>query len=470
MLSSCGIAQNGGSMMDFKFWESSPFSQGEGAELGIAEMAKGNYLEAERYFREALSNNPRDVHALLGSAILYHNTGQLVRAREMYEAVLALRPPDSEQFINMNDVSTRPISQVASVNLALLESGAVLSGVTDGAAGVNNQPSDQPMYGMPGQTEPGQGQTGMTQGMSSVQASAGQAPAFPSAATLSLEGMGPSAPELTPDLIGFTGGDVNTMSRFATIRALRDQGLITPDEYAARRQANVGALLPLSSPPPSAGLDRPVPSTLQVVDRLQAIGRALELRAITVSQHASERNMILDAMMPSAPVVVANPGVPPQGLMEAADAVRRLEMLKDSGFISSDEYARERAAIEASMMPAQPQPVSAASQTTALMPATPTQPVLMEAPAMASGPQPSVHLASYRSTKQAERGWSQLRRAHQNILGDLNFTVKEINLGSKGVFFRLIAGPFPDKAQAADACRKLKSRRQFCEPTFVDFG
>lgn len=176
--------------------------------------------------------------------------------------------------------------------------------------------------------------------------------------------------------------------------------------------------------------------------------------------------MILDAMMPSAPVVVANPGAPPQGLMEAADMVRRLEMLKDSGFISSDEYARERASIEAAMMPAPPQPMAEAATQ---MSAVPTQPVLMEAPA-ASGPQPSIHLASYRSTKQAERGWSQLRRAHQNILGDLNFTVKEINLGSKGIYFRLIAGPFPDKGQAADACRKLKSRRQFCEPTFVDFS
>ncbi|NQV45175.1 MAG: tetratricopeptide repeat protein, partial [Rhodospirillales bacterium] len=112
MLTSCGVAQNGGSMLDFKFWESGGIFQGNNAELGIAEMAKGNYLAAERYFRDALNANPRDVHALLGAAILYHNTGQLVRAREMYEAVLAIRPPDSEQFINLNDISTHPVSQV----------------------------------------------------------------------------------------------------------------------------------------------------------------------------------------------------------------------------------------------------------------------------------------------------------------------------------------------------------------------
>ncbi len=464
MLTACGVTQEGGNMLDFGFWESSSIFESDSAELCIAEMSKGNYLDAERHFRNALNSNPRDVHALLGAAILYHNTGQLVRAREMYEAVLAIRPPESEQFINMNDISTHPVSQVASVNLSLLESGAVLGGISGGAAGLGNQPTPLPSASQ-GMTQP------MAQSTMTVQSLGGEMPEAYSSATMAMQPMSASTSmDLTPDIVGFTGGDVNIVSRFSTIRALRDQGLITPDEYAARRQANLGALLPLSSPPPSAGLDRPVPTTEQVTARLQAIGRALELRAITVSQHAAERTMILDAMMPSAPVVVANPGVPPQGLMEAADMVRRLEMLRDGGFVSSDEYARERAAVEASMMPAQPaMPAQSSALSPSMMQAAPAEPVAMEM-TMPSGPQPSIHLASYRSTKQAERGWSQLRRAHQKLLGDLGFTVMKIDLGSKGIFFRLIAGPFADKRDAADACRQLKSRRQFCEPTFADFG
>ena len=89
---------------------------------------------------------------------------------------------------------------------------------------------------------------------------------------------------------------------------------------------------------------------------------------------------------------------------------------------------------------------------------------------MLSGPQPSIHLASYRSTKQAERGCAQLKRAHQNILGDLRHTVMEINLGSKGIYFRLIAGPLSSDAESKNKCRELKSRRQFCDPTFAEFG
>ena len=247
--------------------------------------------------------------------------------------------------------------------------------------------------------------------------------------------------------------------------ALRDQGLITGEEFNTRRLANVGALLPLSSAPPAAGLDRPVPSTEQISGRLRAIGRGLEMRAITVAQHAAERSMILDALMPAAPVTVANPGMPPQGLLEAADSVRWLESLRAGGIISSDEYIRERTAIEKIMQPTPPpQPATmgnAPSGSAAEMAAAPTR---------LSGPQPAVHLASYRSMKDAERGWSQLRRAHKKELGGLEPEISKVNLGPKGTFYRLKAGPLAGKSEANTICRDLKRKRQFCEATFMNAG
>ena len=206
----------------------------------------------------------------------------------------------------------------------------------------------------------------------------------------------------------FARADANIVSRFKTMIALRDQGLITEEEYRTRRQANVGALVPLISPPPAAGLDRPFPTTEQVAGRLRAIGRALEMRAMTISQHASERSMILDALVPAAPVVVANPGIPPQGLMAAADAVRRLERLRTDGLINSDEYTKERAAIEGAMQPKPPpRPKMVPSANAA------GDPTKMEA--KKTGPRPAVHLASYRTKKAADRGWAQLRRAHRAL-------------------------------------------------------
>jgi hypothetical protein len=106
--------------------------------------------------------------------------------------------------------------------------------------------------------------------------------------------------------------------------------------------------------------------------------------------------MILDALMPSAPVVVANPSAPPRGLMEAADSVRRLEQLRDSGYIGSDEYAKERQSIKMVMQPKQPKIAPAQ--------AAPTAMAAPRAMKKSSGPSPAIHLASYRTEKSANKG------------------------------------------------------------------
>ncbi len=224
----------------------------ENAELGIAELAKGNYVTADN-FQKALQSNPRDVHVALARAFLYQNTGQFVRAREMYEAVLAIRPDDSQQFINWSEIATRPASQVASVNLSLLQNGG-------------GTPASVNTVGAPvGATPIGGAPTGdVLLGRASPEVASTPAALPPRQSGL---------PSLaTPVQAGqFTGGYVNVVSRFATLKALRDQGLITEDEYQQRRRSNVGALLPLTSPPPAAGLDRPVPSTEQISARIQSI-------------------------------------------------------------------------------------------------------------------------------------------------------------------------------------------------------
>ena len=126
-------------IFDNSFWASSPLRQNDEAELGIAELAKGNYVTAEGHFKKALRRNGKDIHALLGSGILYQNTGQLTKAREMYEAVLAIRPDDSQQFIVWSSISTRPASQIARVNLSLLDSSGVPNAMAGAAASSANR-------------------------------------------------------------------------------------------------------------------------------------------------------------------------------------------------------------------------------------------------------------------------------------------------------------------------------------------
>lgn len=431
-LGACGVTKTP-EIFKEEFWASSPLTTNTEAELGLAELGMGNYAVAETHFQKALKANPKDIHALLGMGILFQNTGQQVKAREMYEAILALRPDASQQFVVWNTNNTRPISEIASVNLALLDSGSVVAGMEKGAAGQKNAGA---VAGAP--------MAAATMGRSMPGTAVDAANAAPAPTVMSV----------------LSEGDANIVSRFKTLRALRDDSLLTGEEYASRRQANLGALLPLTAPPPAAGLDRPVPSSEQIAGRLRAIGRALEMRAMTVAQHASERSMILDALMPAAPVAVANPGVPPKGLMEAADAVRRLEALQAEGLITSDEYARERSAIEHAMQPA-PTVKPAAMTKVEGAGADKTE------AATTKGPQPAVHLASYRSREAADRGWAQIKRAHAELLGKLTSEVTQINLGAgKGIFYRLNAGPLADRGAAASLCDKLKRRRQFCEPTF----
>ena len=404
VLSACtGVSQE--DLFSRPFWASFGKKNIE-AELGLAELAKGNYVTAESHFLKVLKKNDKDVQALIGSGILYQNTGQTTKARAMYQAILAIRPPDTDQFVVWNNISTRPISEIASVNLSLMESGGVLGGMEKGAAGQQGMAAMAPaaQAGAPMPAAPRPAVSG---------GQAGQAV---------LGRTGRPAPAAAADAIMFAEADTNIVSRFKTLKSLSDQGLITMEEYSTRRQANAGALLPLTSPPPAAGLDRPVPSTEQISGRLRAIGRALEMRAMTIGQHASERSMILDALMPAAPVVVANPGAPPRGLMEAADSVCRLEQLQEGAYISSDEYAKERRAIEMAMQPEPP----AMSMAPAVRKSPPSE---MAAEPTKTGPQPALHLASYRTRKAADRGWSQLRRAHKSLLGSLSSEISRVNLG-----------------------------------------
>lgn len=434
----CGMTKNT-EILKEEFWASSPMKANTEAELGLAALGMGNYAVAEAHFRKALTAEPKDVHALMGMGILYQNTGQVTKAREMYEAILAIRPDASQQFVVWNTNNTRPVSEIASLNLALLDSSGVAAAAKNGTPGSPTGVAGAPtVAAMMGRAAPG----------AAIDASA---PGVPQAPVMSV----------------LSEGDANIITRFKIMRSLRDEGLITGEEYATRRQANLGALLPLTSPPPAAGLDRPVPSNEQVAGRLRAIGRALEMRAMTVSQHAAERGIILDALMASAPVAVANPGQPPKGLMEAADSVRRLEALQAEGLVSSDEHARERAAIERALqaMPAKP-----AAQTSDAGGAATADKTAGALSGKGKGPQPAVHLASYKSREAADRGWTELKRAHKDLLSALSVEITPINLGPKGTYYRLNAGPLVDRNGAADLCGKLKRRRQYCEPTFLSGG
>jgi len=446
-LSACAAIQES-RLLQPDFWGLNGPKVNDKAELGLGELAKGDTVLALSHFQNALKVNPNDVQALYGLAVLYQNSGQPTHAQQLYEQILALNPAPVDEILIWADSQTHPIVDIAQVNLQLLKSGGMVPPV--GAKLPARQPSPSSMAPVPVQPVIRmQPQQPMQAGGSFYRPQTAQQPMSQTMAQ-------PMAQPV------FKETDLHIVARFKTMRALLEQGLITQEEFVTRRKVNVGALLPLTSAPPSSGMDRSVPPVEQVSGRLRAIGRALEMRALSPSQHTAERSMILDALMPANPSSVANPAPPPKGLMEAADEVRRLELLKAADLITSDEYSKERAAIEAFM---QPRPT-----TSSLQKSKPTGNT-GKAQVNLSGFQPAIHLASFRQQKAATRGWRLLKKKFRSLLGGLKSSIERVDLGGgKGVFYRLKAGPLPSNAAAKDACRKLKSKRQYCDPTTINFG
>ena len=74
-----------------------------------------------------------------------------------------------------------------------------------------------------------------------------------------------------------------------------------------------------------------------------------------------------------------------------------------------------------------------------------------------------VQLAAVRSLKRAQGEWDRLRRKNTDLLGNLALSVVKADLGpTKGMFYRLRAGPLADEAAARALCAKLAARKVGC--------
>ncbi|MQX37533.1 tetratricopeptide repeat protein [Roseospira navarrensis] len=278
------------------------------ADSALAAMSRGDLGQAEAWAARALRDNPRNPYALLIWGLLSERAGQPAVATEAYAAILELNPTASINLTPMDiEASPRPIVEIAEQRLSRLPPTPVGPGFAR----------------VPGVTGPTAMETP-------------QAPASPSA----------------PDAVW-----ENVSGRFETLERLYAQDLITDMEYRDRREDNIGALTPLTEPPPAAGLARPAPRPTAVVGRLRDLARTFERGAISAREHADERATILDALLPADPQVRDQADRTP----DSARAVRRHgERLTDAlrrGLITPSEYSAERSALAAragALMPDDP--------------------------------------------------------------------------------------------------------------------
>jgi SPOR domain len=72
-----------------------------------------------------------------------------------------------------------------------------------------------------------------------------------------------------------------------------------------------------------------------------------------------------------------------------------------------------------------------------------------------------VQIASVKSEDIAKSTWARLQAAHGDVLGNLRMQPTKVDLGDKGVWYRVQAGPLDEK-QAQTVCGTLKSRKTDC--------
>jgi cell division septation protein DedD len=76
-----------------------------------------------------------------------------------------------------------------------------------------------------------------------------------------------------------------------------------------------------------------------------------------------------------------------------------------------------------------------------------------------------LHLASLRSEQAAKREWSDLQKSYPDNLGGMQAEITRTELGEKGIFYRVLAGPLPTRSAARQTCATLKqkSAKQYCQ-------
>jgi hypothetical protein len=112
-------------------------------------------------------------------------------------------------------------------------------------------------------------------------------------------------------------------------------------------------------------------------------------------------------------------------------------------------------AIPATQEPAAP----AATQQAAAAPAA-AAPVASPEPA--AGSSWKIQLAAVKSEAGARQEWGRMQKAHPDLLGDMRLSVQKADLGTKGIYVRIQAGPLPDRTTAEDVCAELKASKQPC--------
>lgn len=129
---------------------------------------------------------------------------------------------------------------------------------------------------------------------------------------------------------------------------------------------------------------------------------------------------------------------------------------------------------QAAITPLPPAAPAIMAQPTPLSPMTITPPATAQSnpPQTASRPPAPVpnidgkgyrlQIGSVKTSEGARQEWERLKRANADVLGSLGFSAERADLGDRGIFYRIQAGPIADGTAAERACSELRHRNVGC--------
>jgi hypothetical protein len=251
--------------------------------------------------------------------------------------------------------------------------------------------------------------------------------------------------------------------RFHALRHLVEEGLVAMADADQRRNANLGALLPYSAPPPAAGLARPAP-VQGIADRLARLSAQSDVPVMITD---GEKAFLLEALLPKAPKVRTGPArLDPSALRLGRE---RVEALARLGLVNPGELDAEIAAIEQNQRtlaaaPPPPPPPPPAKKPTRKKPAAGSGLKPGDVPGGAippSGKGPvGIHLLSMASDTLTDKAVEALKKEFPELAA-MSFKAVKTTIPELGTTYRLLAGPLPP-AEAEQMCKALRAKGQSC--------
>lgn len=206
-------------------------------------------------------------------------------------------------------------------------------------------------------------------------------------------------------------------------------------------------------PPPPTPIEPPAPTAVETQPPVDVTSNASSPGVVPESDGAED----------GAPNPPAIPAIPLQTapLAESAEdapaepadvAAAPAEIPEPPADVTSEAAKPEVAEVESEAV--EPEPAPAAKP----------EPVTDEPPQTAKATPGAfrIQLAAFRSHDAAATAWTKFQGRHPGLLDALKLSVVRADLGDKGVFYRVQAGPLPDRSAAKSLCEQLEQRKQAC--------